>query len=212
MRIIFKKMTFAGIALFGFAGVGFAQPTPAQIHMQQQQQNQNMGRMIQSDNMRRCGNPNGCAQGGSAGPSAAEVRAWHARERKIQAEIAQLRATPFYQAIAYDFANNLLLGGGGYYTEQRAVEQALKKCKSSNCHLISTFANACGVIVTPDKGIRTAEDFFVGVDVDDRKAAAKAMQTCEARFGKNQCGYSSVKTKHGTAFCTGYDYSIYGQK
>ena len=101
---------------------------------------------------------------------------------------------------------------GGYYTEQRAVEQALKKCKSSNCHLISTFANACGVIVTPDKGMRTAEDFFVGVDVDDRKAAAKAMQACEARFGKNQCGYSSVKTKHGTAFCTGYDYSLYNQK
>ena len=60
--------------------------------------------------------------------------------------------------------------------------------------------------------MRTAEDFFVGVDADDEKAAAKAMQACEARFGQNQCGYSSVKTKHGTAFCTGYDYSIYGQE
>jgi len=51
-------------------------------------------------------------QSRNQGPSDAEIRAWHARERKIQAEIAQLRATPFYQAIAYDFANNLLLGGG----------------------------------------------------------------------------------------------------
>ena len=81
-----------------------------------------------------------------------------------------------------------------------------------NCHLVATFANACGVIVTPDSGMRTVEDFFVGVDPDDRKAAAKAMQVCEARHGKNQCGYSTVKTRHGTAFCTGYDYSIYGQK
>ena len=102
--------------------------------------------------------------------------------------------------------------GGGYYSEKRAVEQALKKCRSSNCHLVATFANACGVIVTPDSGMRTVEDFFVGVDPDDRKAAAKAMQVCEARHGKNQCGYSTVKTRHGTAFCTGYDYSIYGQK
>lgn len=198
MRTIFKKMTFAGIALFGFAGMVVAQPMSPQ-----------MEGYINEEVLRR---RNGGAAPQNTGPSAAEVRAWERRERKVQTEIAQLRATPFYQAIAYDFANNLLLGGGGYYTEQRAVEQALKKCKSSNCHLISTFANACGVIVTPDKGMHTAEDFFVGVDVDDRKAAAKAMQACEARFGKNQCGYSSVKTKHGTAFCTGYDYSIYGQK
>ena len=141
-----------------------------------------------------------------------KIRAQRARERQLQREIAELRRTPFYQAIAYDFANNLLLGGGGYYSEKRAVEQALKKCRSSNCHLVATFANACGVIVTPDSGMRTVEDFFVGVDPDDRKAAAKAMQVCEARHGKNQCGYSTVKTRHGTAFCTGYDYSIYGQK
>ena len=92
------------------------------------------------------------------------------------------------------------------------LEQALKKCRSSNCHLVATFANACGVIVTPDSGMRTVEDFFVGVDPDDRKAAAKSIQACEAKHGHNKCSYWGVKTKHGTAFCTGYDYSVYEQK
>ena len=41
-----------------------------------------------------------------------KIRAQRARERQLQREIAELRRTPFYQAIAYDFANNLLLGGG----------------------------------------------------------------------------------------------------
>ena len=50
------------------------------------------------------------AQGGSRGPSAAEVRAWHERERKIQAEIAQHRATPYWMAIVKDFENHKMGG------------------------------------------------------------------------------------------------------
>ena len=97
MRTIFKKMTFAGIAWFGFAGVGFAQPMSSQME----------GYINEEVLPRR----NGGAAPQNSGPSAAEIRAWHARERKIQAEIAQLRKTPFYMALAYDFSNNLLLGG-----------------------------------------------------------------------------------------------------
>ena len=143
--------------------------------------------------------------------AAAQRRAWEARERKIQKEIAELRKTPFYYAVAYDFVNNRVLGGGGFYSEKRAIETALGGCKSSNCQIVATFANACGVVVEPDKGARTVEDFFVGIDPDDRKAAAKAIQACEAKHGNNQCSYWNVKTKTGMAFCSGYDYSIYGQ-
>lgn len=138
------------------------------------------------------------------------IRAQIARERQLQREIAELRKTPFYMAIAYDF-NMKHVMWGGYYSEQKAVEKALERCKSSNCHVFSTFANACGVVTRPDKGARTAEDLFVGVDPDDRKAATKAMQACEAKHGHNNCSYLNPQTKTGMAFCSGYDYSIYGQ-
>ena len=83
----------------------------------------------------------------NTGPSAAEVRAWHARERKIQAEIARYRATPFYGAIAFDFKTNSLGWSGGYYAEQRAIESAIKNCLSANCNVVKVFNNACGVLV-----------------------------------------------------------------
>ena len=140
------------------------------------------------------------------------IRAQRAREGQLQREIAELRRTPFYMAIAFDFVENSAMWGGGYYSERRAVEKALERCKSSNCHVFATFSNACGVVTEPDRGARTVEDFFVGVDPDDRKAAAKSIQACEAKHGHNKCSYWGIKTKHGTAFCTGYDYSIYGQK
>ena len=149
---ISRKTTLL-IALFGMASAAWSQPTPAQIHMQQQQQNQNLGGMIQSDNMRRCGNPNGCARVAPQGPSAAEVRAWHERERKVQAEIAQLRRTPFYQAIGYDFSTKQTMwGGGGYYSEKRAAEETLKLCPSSNCQIVVSFANTCAMIAFPAGG------------------------------------------------------------
>ena len=44
--------------------------------------------------------------------AAAQRRAWEARERKIQREIAELRRTPFYQAIAYDLKTERITWGG----------------------------------------------------------------------------------------------------
>ena len=115
-------------------------------------------------------------------------------------------------ALAFDFVENSAIWGGGYYSEKRAIEKALERCKSSNCHVFATFSNACGVVTEPDRGARTVKDFFVGIDPDDRKAAAKAIQACEATHGHNKCSYWGIKTKHGTAFCTGYDYSVYEKK
>ncbi|MFC3873837.1 hypothetical protein [Neisseria musculi] len=65
---------------------------------------------IQSDNLRRCKDiyGHGCRRQENA---AAQRRAWEARERKIQKEIAELRRTPFYMAVAYDFANRRISGG-----------------------------------------------------------------------------------------------------
>ena len=99
-------------ALFGMTSAAWSQPTPAQIQQQQFQQQQNMQGAIQSDNLRRCGDiyGHGCRRQENA---AAQRRAWEARERKIQKEIAELRKTPFYMAIAYDFANAQSMWGGG---------------------------------------------------------------------------------------------------
>ena len=42
-----------------------------------------------------------------------KIRAQRARERQLQREIAELRRTPFYYAVAYDFVNKRVLGGWG---------------------------------------------------------------------------------------------------
>ena len=145
------------------------------------------------------------------GPTAAEIRAWEQREAEVQARIAHFRATPYWMAIAYDFSNHRISGDGGYYSEQRAVEEALRRCGSSNCQLVATFANSCAVVVEPDTRAKSLQDLFVATDVDDRKAAVKAMKDCEAKHGNNQCSYWEIPTRTGK-FCTGYDYGVYGQQ
>ena len=192
------------------ASAAWSQPTPAQIQQQQFQQQQNMYGAIQSDNLRRCGDiyGHGCRRQENA---AAQRRAWEARERKIQKEIAELRKTPFYMAIAYDFTNKLVLRGGGYYSEKRAIEETLNQCKSSNCQIVTTFANTCAMVARPDTGIKTANDWFVGFDNDPQQAIVKSVRACEAKHGYDKCSFWGGLTKSG-AFCSGYDYSIYGQK
>lgn len=202
MRTVFKCMASAGVVLFCFMGEAFAQPgfDPWLAD--------GLNRQIQN-------NKNSGAAPQNTGPSASEVRAWHARERKIQAEIAQHKATPYWMAIVNDFTNNRMMWGGGFYTEQRAIEEALKGCRSSNCQVIKTLSNACAVVVGATGRPKTVEDFFIGVNKDDKVAAAQAMQACEAVHGKNRqdrCFYSTAKTKNGTAFCAGYDYSVYGHR
>ena len=204
MIAMFVKRLVALVMSCG-AGYVWAQMTP------QQQANQQALDAWRTQNMQRCGDEHGhgCQQGGARkGPSAAEVRAWHERERKVQAEIAKHKATPYYMAIAYDLISRQSMWGGGYYSEKRAIEEALKQCKSSHCQIVTTFANTCAVVVEPDKMARSLNDIFVGFDNNDKKAASIAMQKCEAVHGNNQCSYWKTKKP----FCTGYDYSVYGQK
>lgn len=148
------------------------------------------------------------------GPSAAEVDAWNRRERQVQSEIAQLRRTPYWMVIGRDWEKSGFIWSGGYESKQRAVEETLKQCRSSNCGVVATFSNACGVIVYAVHHPKTINDIFVGVDADDRKAAEEAMRACEAVHGKREdrCFYSGIRTRNGTAFCSGYDYGIYNQK
>ncbi|OAM32881.1 hypothetical protein A7P96_01565 [Eikenella sp. NML03-A-027] len=143
-----------------------------------------------------------------SGPTAAEIRAWEQREAEVQAEIAELRRTPFYMAIAYDFDTRQSMWSGGYISEHRAVEETLKQCSSSNCRVIKTFANTCAAVVEPDSRAKSAADIFVALDKDDRQAATKAMHSCEAQHGAGNCSYWQVRKP----LCTGYDYSIYGQR
>ena len=143
-----------------------------------------------------------------SGPTAAEIHAWEQREAEVQAEIAELRRTPFYMAIAYDFDTRQSMWSGGYISEHRAVEETLKQCSSSNCRVIRTFANTCAAVVEPDSRAKSAADIFVALDKDDRQAAAKAMHSCEAQHGAGNCSYWQARKP----LCTGYDYSIYGQR
>ena len=106
---------------------------------------------------------------------------------------------------------NVSWGGGGYYSEKRAIEEALKPCKSSNCQVVTTFANTCAMVARPDTGIKTANDWFVGFDNDPQQAIVKSVRACEAKHGYDKCSFWGGLTKSG-AFCSGYDYSIYGQK
>ncbi|MFC3873885.1 DUF4189 domain-containing protein [Neisseria musculi] len=202
MRTIFKYIATVGVVWLGFAGVGFAQPMSNE-----------MAQGIYDEEVRKKRAQQ--QQGANTDPSAAEVRAWHERERKIQAEIAQHRATPYWMVIGRDWGNKKIAWSGGYASKERAIEWALSQCESSDCRLIATIANACGVIVYAHENPKSISDIFIGVDPDDKKAAAKAMQSCEAVHRKNnpdRCFYSGIQTKHGTAFCTGYDYSVYGQQ
>ena len=210
MKVFLKPLALA--AWLGMASATWSQPTPAQIQQQQFQQQQNTLNAVRADNIRRCGDEygHGCRRQQKA--QAEAQRQWEARERQIQKEIAELRRTPFYSAIAYDFVNKRVLGGGGYYSEKRAVEKALERCKSSNCQVVTTFANTCAMIAWPDTGIKTANDWFVGFDNDPQQAIVKSVRACEAKHGYNKCSYSDMKTKTGNALCSGYDYSIYGQK
>ena len=108
------------------------------------------------------------------------------RQRQLQQEIAELRRTPFYMAIAYDFTNKLVLRGG-YYSEKRAIEEALDQCKSSNCQIVTTFANTCAMVARPEAGSQTANNWFVAFDNDPQQAIVKSVRACEAKHGNDKC-------------------------
>ncbi|WP_197474144.1 MULTISPECIES: DUF4189 domain-containing protein [unclassified Eikenella] len=146
-----------------------------------------------------------------SGPAAAEIRALEQREAEVQAEIAELRRTPFYGVVVFDFSASKLLWVAGFKSEQVARQKAMRRCSTSDCRVVAVFNNTCAVLTTPDSGVKAPSDLFFGYDTDDKLAAEKSMQQCERANGRGNCGYSSVATKHGTAFCTGYDYSAYGQ-
>ena len=192
------------VLLLGSAGLAWAQLTPAQIQQQEFQRQQNeIGMYYQQQQNNQQATPRG--------PTAAEIRAWEQREAEVQAEIAQLRRTPFYGVVVFDFSASKLVWVAGFKSEQVARQKAMRRCSTSNCRVVAVFNNTCAVLTTPDSGVKAPSDLFFGYDTDDKLAAEKSMQQCERANGRGNCGYSSVETKHGTAFCTGYDYSAYGQ-
>ncbi|QED91610.1 DUF4189 domain-containing protein [Eikenella exigua] len=205
--------TAAGVlaaVLLGSAGLAYANPYPVGS-----QQWHNFNGIMQSEADRIQRERNAVRQQPTySGPTAAEIRAWEQREAEVQAEIARFRATPYWMVIGRDWEKSGFIWSGGYESKQRAVEETLKQCRSSNCGVVAAFSNACGVIVYAVHHPKTINDIFVGVDADDRKAAEEAMRACEAVHGKREdrCFYSGIRTRNGTAFCSGYDYGIYNQK
>ncbi|OAM43235.1 hypothetical protein A7Q02_00685 [Eikenella sp. NML97-A-109] len=202
--------TAAGVlaaVLLGSAGLAYANPYPVGS-----QQWHNFNGIMQSEADRIQRERNAVRQQPiNRGPTAAEIRAWEQREAEVQAEIAELRRTPFYGVVAFDFSASKLVWVAGFKSEQVARQRAMRRCSTSDCRVVAVFNNTCAVLTTPDSGVKTPSDLFFGYDTDDKRAAEKSMQQCERVNGRGNCGYSSVATKHGTAFCTGYDYSVYGQ-
>ena len=149
------------------------------------------------------------------GPTAAEIRAWEQREAEVQAEIAELRRTPFWMALAWNSDKNTIAWPGGFRSEQRAIERAKQICSSPNCHVFATFNNTCAHFVSAVAEPRSVQDFFVAYDRDGNRAVRKAVQACEAVHGKREdrCFSSLLRTPHGEGiFCVGYDYNLYNQR
>ncbi|OAM42660.1 hypothetical protein A7Q02_02460 [Eikenella sp. NML97-A-109] len=205
--------TAAGVLvalLLGSAGLAWAQPTPAQIQQQQFQRQQNeLGMYYQQQQNNQ--------QAAPRGPTAAEIRAWEQREAKVQAEIAELRRTPFWMALAWNFEKQTIAWPGGFRSEQRAIERAKQICSSPNCHVFATFSNTCAVLVKATDNPQDTNDLFIGINPDDEIAAQQAMRACQRVHGvtRSRCFYTGVHTgkgANGTAFCVGYDYNLYNQR
>ncbi|OAM34753.1 hypothetical protein A7Q01_08885 [Eikenella sp. NML96-A-049] len=208
--------TAAGVlaaVLLGSAGLAYANPYPVGS-----QQWHNFNGIMQSEADRIQRERNAVRQQPiNRGPTAAEIRAWEQREAEVQARIARFRATPYWMAIGWDPVNKGLLWPGGYRLEQRAIEAVQQNCRSSRCEILATFANSCAVLVTATDRPQSRRDIFVGIDRDDRRAAVKARQACTAARGEgdDRCFYSEIETgkgAEGTAFCVGYDHSLYNQR
>ncbi|QNT58820.1 hypothetical protein AABM17_53 [Neisseria musculi] len=67
------------------------------------------------------------------------------------------------------------------------------------------------MIAYADGGPKSPSDIFVGLDQDGYQAIVKSVRACETKHGYNKCSYADIKTKTEDTFCTGYDYSVYGQ-
>nr|WP_082888169.1 DUF4189 domain-containing protein [Eikenella sp. NML97-A-109] len=203
--------TAAGVlvaVLLGSAGLAYANPYPVGS-----QQWHNFNGIMQSEADRIQRERNAVRQQPiNRGPTAAEIRAWEQREAEVQARIARFRATPYWMAIAYEIPNRRVMYAGGYRSEARAVEETMRRCgRGRSCHLVATFANTCAMFAYPDGGPNKPSDFFVGKDRNGQQAIVRAVRACEAVHGYNQCSYADVQTRTGDTFCTGYDYSVYGQ-
>ena len=151
------------------------------------------------------------------GPTAAEIRAWEQREAEVQARIAHFRATPYWMALAWNFEKQTIAWPGGFRSEQRAIERAKQICSSPNCHVFATFSNTCAVLVKATDNPQDTNDLFVGINPDDEIAAQQAMLACQQVHGdtESRCFYTGTHTGkglNGTAFCVGYDYSLYNQE
>ncbi|OAM27067.1 DUF4189 domain-containing protein [Eikenella sp. NML01-A-086] len=208
--------TAAGVlaaVLLGSAGLAYANPYPVGS-----QQWHNFNGIMQSEADRIQRERNAVRQQPiNRGPTAAEIRAWEQREAEVQAEIAELRRTPFWMALAWNFDKDTITWPGGYPSKERAIERAKQICNSSSCHVFATFSNSCAVVVKATDNPRDTNDLFVGINPDDEIAAQQAMRACQRVHGvtRSRCFYTGAHTgkgANGTAFCVGYDHSLYNQR
>ena len=175
MKFSYKSFLPFGLLLVIFSAAAQMNSQQATEHAYQQEQI--FQNQIRQEQAIRDGN-NSSEQAAAAQREA--QRQWQIRENKIQREIAELKRTPFYGAIAADVGTNHASWGGGYITKEIAIKKALERCKTDNCKIISVFSNSCVVGATPDNDINNINATTIYSDKDEKRVIAKAISECHA--------------------------------
>ena len=201
MKFSYKSFLPFGLLLVIFSATAQMNSQQATEHAYQQEQI--FQNQIRQEQAIRDGN-NSSEQAAAAQREA--QRQWQIRENKIQREIAELKRTPFYGAIATRADFKKFAWGGGHRTKELAIKKIMNLCAMPDCELVATFANTCAMISEPNKGPRSIDDLFIAFDNDPEKAILKSIRSCESKFGSSNCGYWG---NGKNAFCSGYIYKSY---
>ena len=141
-------------------------------------------------------------------------RRWWAEERRIRADIARHKATPYYGTLVVsDDSAFLGWGGGGYISKDLSIKNSMRLCSSADCHVLITFANTCVGVARPEN-IKNYQEWIVLTDTNPKKAVEKAYYTCERKYGKDKCIYAinEYSKNYSNTYCSGYAYEAYNQK
>ena len=137
-------------------------------------------------------------------------QAWQAKENAIQAQIERYRATPYYGSLAVNSLEaGVYWGGGGNTNRKISEEKAIAICAQNSCKILKTIYNTCAAVSWP---ANAPQKIIVSTNHDPQLAIQEAGQSCEKKYGEENCRISLNKKTNSYAYCSGYDYGTYRQK
>ena len=137
-------------------------------------------------------------------------QAWQAKENAIQAQIERYRSTPYYGSLAVNSLEaGVYWGGGGNTNRKIAEEKAITICAQNSCKILKTIYNTCAAVSWP---ANAPQKIIVSTNHDPQLAIQEAGQSCEKKYGEENCRISLNKKTNSYAYCSGYDYGTYRQK